>query len=982
MSTKRETAQVDLIINGQSANASLRDLEAAARKVKAELRGLMPDTAEFNKAKSNFERINGELEKTRVQAGMAKSAWEKMKDTIKTTFIGNLGANLATIGLQKISQYFIDAWDSAKKLSDQIADIGRTTGMSADQVKKLNGELRKIDTRTSMDDLRNMAIVAGQFGIANDQIANFVKSVDKINVVMGSEFGGNAETVATEMSKLRNIFTDIKGKDIGTDIGFISNAITVLAQNGVATAPVVADMANRIGGYGIQAGLTTGQVLGLSATLQELNVSTERGGTAVVKIIQKMLTHTETFSKIAGMNVKDFEKLLTEDLFGAFTKVMEGSKKLGTSNTELAGIIKELEVQGAGASEVFAKLGSNTAMMEAKVKMANESLTNTNTITDQAKIKQDNFAGSVEKVAKAWNQLTTNTAILSFFEKILSGTSRVITGLSEMASGIKLQYDFITKGQHATLQEQAEQRKISADEEKKAADGEMKTRVQGQKNYYQQLSKVDLQALLDKKNADYLAYSENNKAMIAHGKFKSAQIGLQKQQELALEIAAAKEVINEKNNQQKQSLDEKRRLTKAEEKNIEKDAKAALELELKDDEVSFAEKRKLLKEALNDKVIVQREYNKMLADINKKEGTEQLKEMNRIYHIQIKMIDDQIQAAEQCAKKELEQLKKNQEEKWKLLTEFWAKEEQATLDLAVESATNNDEKYQAEVDRIRTMYIDKMALVKEGSAQYLLLEKQLSNDLDALAKQRKQRQISNMQSIAGDTMGVVNTLFNLQMQAENAKLKQLELNDKTERDSLKDKLEHKKISQQQYDAAILALDKKRDAEQKKIATEQANLQREQALFQASVKTILAWIEAFADIENPAKMAAAIAATAETAILAATPIPEFFEGGFTGTGGNLDNRGGFSAILHPNEYVINQRALQNPMVADMAKAIESGQINNSVSNQTVTNNNNTSDPRLIEILTKLHQEGIQGVWDFDYDKKSRDRIKLNDARRKM
>jgi microcystin-dependent protein len=69
-----------------------------------------------------------------------------------------------------------------------------------------------------------MAIVAGQFGVAKDQIAGFVESVDRVNIVMGSEFGGNAEAVATEMSKIRNVFTDIKTDNIGADITYADSA--------------------------------------------------------------------------------------------------------------------------------------------------------------------------------------------------------------------------------------------------------------------------------------------------------------------------------------------------------------------------------------------------------------------------------------------------------------------------------------------------------------------------------------------------------------------------------------------------------------------------------------------------------------------------------------------------------------------------------------------------------------------------------------
>ncbi|MCK6611534.1 MAG: hypothetical protein L6Q78_10900 [Bacteroidia bacterium] len=115
-----EKSQVHLIIDGKAANASLRDLEAAARKVRSELRGMATDSKEFKGASANLERINKELEQTRVKAGLAKSSFSKMASEIKTTFIGNLGANLATFGLGKVADFFVNAWQNAKQLAELL----------------------------------------------------------------------------------------------------------------------------------------------------------------------------------------------------------------------------------------------------------------------------------------------------------------------------------------------------------------------------------------------------------------------------------------------------------------------------------------------------------------------------------------------------------------------------------------------------------------------------------------------------------------------------------------------------------------------------------------------------------------------------------------------------------------------------------------------------------------------------------------------
>jgi len=397
---KTETRRINIWINGKEVQNNIKDITAAYKKLINEQAQMTVGSKEYMAHAAKIKQLKGSIDEHKRQIGSIATAWQKAKDTIVATGFGVLGGNMITALTTRIGGFFSNIVTGAAKMSDQMADIRKTTGMTMEEVEGLSSSLSKIDTRTSASDLRQMAIVAGQLGIAKDDVLGFVDAVDKTAVALGDEFTGGADEVAATVGKLRNVFSDMQSDNVGQDIMHISNALNELGAAGFATGPVVADFANRIGGVGITLGLTSGQVLGLSATLQELNVSTERGGTAVVKILQKMTTETGKFATIAGMNVTDFEKLVNTDLYGAFTKVMEGSKRSGSSATALAGIIKELEIQGAGASEVFAKLGGNVGMLNEKVDLASNSLMNTDSILAEFTLKNENLAGQWEKAKK------------------------------------------------------------------------------------------------------------------------------------------------------------------------------------------------------------------------------------------------------------------------------------------------------------------------------------------------------------------------------------------------------------------------------------------------------------------------------------------------------------------------------------------------------------------------------------------------------
>ena len=430
---KNETSTATVIFNGEKANATLKQLEAEARKLNAELRQLNVNSKEFGEKEREFQKVNGRLKDLRGEINQTGGAFSKLADqankyqqVLQMITVGLIGFGAAVVGIIK----------GNAKLEDSLADIRKTTKLTVDEVKKLNTELGKIDTRTSRSDLREMAVVAGQLGIAQKDILPFVDSIDKLNVALGAEIQGGASEVATQMGTLRNVLTDMKTSAVSDDMLRLGNAINVLGADGFATAPVLVDLSNRIGGVGMSLGLSSAEVMGISATLQELAVSTERGGTAMTKILMKMTYNTADFAKVAGIPLKDFTTLVNTDLYGAFVKVVEGSKRGGEGATILGKLIRELEISGAGASEVFAKLGNNTAMLQQKVDLAGKSLQGTDEILRQFNDKNTTLGATLDKLGKEFYRLITLPGVTEFLKSMVGAVVNLVAWLKALPEWI------------------------------------------------------------------------------------------------------------------------------------------------------------------------------------------------------------------------------------------------------------------------------------------------------------------------------------------------------------------------------------------------------------------------------------------------------------------------------------------------------------------------------------------------------------------
>lgn len=407
---------------------TLKELNMELRSLTAARQYLQPGTDAFARNEAQIKAVRGRI--TELNAGIRDTGG--MLNVVKNE-IRQFGLIAASyLGLQFLGQQITNIISKAGKLSDQLADVAKTTGMSKAEVQALNSELSKMDTRTSTTELRNIAVVAGQLGIAKEEVAGFVESIDKANVALGDEFTGGAQDVAQTLGKLRNVFSDVKSQNVDEDLLRIGNALNELGAAGAATGPVVADFANRIGGVGISLGLTSSEVLGLSATLQELNVNTERGGTAVVRILQKMTTDTEEFAKVANMDLKDFTELVNRDLFAAFQRVVQGVNAGGASATEFSKILDSLGVDGAGASEVISKLAGNMPLLTEKVDLAGKAIQNTDSITNEVSIKNETLGAQLDKLGKKFFAFATSDGIKNFLAGAVEKTSSFLDWLGKV----------------------------------------------------------------------------------------------------------------------------------------------------------------------------------------------------------------------------------------------------------------------------------------------------------------------------------------------------------------------------------------------------------------------------------------------------------------------------------------------------------------------------------------------------------------------
>lgn len=162
-STKQQTERV---LNNLS-SAGPRELRATLRALNRELENgaVKRGTAEWEQYQQAIREVNTELEKVQAEQRAATSFSSNFGDFISKT--ANLamtiqGAMAALTGLKSTVQGAVQAYAD---MQEAQADVRKYTGMTTEQVDDLNESLKRMDTRTSREQLNALAGDAGKLGI-------------------------------------------------------------------------------------------------------------------------------------------------------------------------------------------------------------------------------------------------------------------------------------------------------------------------------------------------------------------------------------------------------------------------------------------------------------------------------------------------------------------------------------------------------------------------------------------------------------------------------------------------------------------------------------------------------------------------------------------------------------------------------------------------------------------------------------------------
>lgn len=434
---EKQLADVNTVLKNLS-GASINELRKAQQTLTAQTARLNRETAEYAQKTAQLKLVREELSRISDETRSTSSKMERMVNAFNNYWQVFVAGAAAFAGLSLAVKGAVNAYS---EFEDRLADVMKTTGLTREEVGLLNEELKKLDTRSSAEELLNLSRIAGKLGITDaKEILGFVKATDQIGVALKEDLGGNVEDAVRELGKLADIF-QLKS-ELGMEQALlkIGSAINELGMASTANEAYLVAFAKRTAGIAPIAGVSIQNILGLAATLDSLGQSAEVSSTAYSQMMTRMNKKTTEFARIAKLDLGEFTRLLREDANEAMLRVFESMKDNSAGLQDLVAALGDIGLEGQRMTSVFGALANNTQTLRAQQKLANDAFREGTSLTNEFNVKNTTAQAELDKARKRFAELAVELG-----QKLTPAYRSVISRARLMLNTISASIDFIQK---------------------------------------------------------------------------------------------------------------------------------------------------------------------------------------------------------------------------------------------------------------------------------------------------------------------------------------------------------------------------------------------------------------------------------------------------------------------------------------------------------------------------------------------------------
>lgn len=402
-------------------SASYKDLQTVAKALNRELKSgaIERNSEEWKKLQGQLQQVRTEMQRInnegKATSGFFSRLWNGLNKNwgALTQVLGSLTA--LTVTLKTSAQAYAD-------MEESMANVRKYTGQTDGEVRRMNEDFKRMDTRTAREQLNELAGSAGRLGITSkDMIEEFVDGADKINVALGDDLG---EGAVDKIGKLAQMFGEDKTKGLRGAMLATGSAINELAQNSSANAGYIVDFTADLSGVGIQAGMTQAQLMGLASALDQNMQEEATSSTVFSQLITKMFQEPAKFAKIAGIEVQKFTNLMKTNANEGMMQFL-GAMKARGGFAEMAPMFEEMQLDGTRAVGVLSAVASHLDQVRTAQDLAAQSYASGTSVINEFNVQNNTVQAQLDKAKQRFEDITVELG-----EQLIPATKYAISTLS------------------------------------------------------------------------------------------------------------------------------------------------------------------------------------------------------------------------------------------------------------------------------------------------------------------------------------------------------------------------------------------------------------------------------------------------------------------------------------------------------------------------------------------------------------------------
>ena len=385
----------DILARSKQGKASLDELRRAYKQLEEEQNQINTKSKEFAERQKSMKELKKNIDEATGAAHKQGGAWQ--------TALKNLTAYVGLFAVfNQLKNYLFDIFRLNAKFAEQLTNIRKVALSTTEDVAQLSKELSKIETRTSLEELNNLAYAGAKLGIQTQNLAGFVRAADQVNVALKEDLGDEALTSLAKITEVMGLIDKYGVEEAMLKTG---SAIFRLASTSTASSGKIVDFSNRLLALGDAATLTTPDILAIGSAVDSMALEPEVAATAFGKLVVELRKGTSSIEKDLGIAQGSLKKMIEEGkgmeaIQTIFHKMHENDNVFALNS-----LFKDLGSEdGARLTKVMVTMAEKVGMLDKAVAESNKAFREGSAVTVEYEMQQETAAAYMERAANLFEK--------------------------------------------------------------------------------------------------------------------------------------------------------------------------------------------------------------------------------------------------------------------------------------------------------------------------------------------------------------------------------------------------------------------------------------------------------------------------------------------------------------------------------------------------------------------------------------------------